>query len=147
MPTKRTSQQQLLAESEDLRARLAQAEASLLEMRSDEVDALVVPDGGGVQLFAPADADQSFRILVGEMSEGALTVTAEGVIVYANRHFAGMLKTPLEKRDRFHAPHLDCARQRANSSIPARKTAQVKNAARNLCSPPATERGCRSIFR
>ena len=97
MPTKRTSQQQLLAESEDLRARLAQAEASLLEMRSDEVDALVVPDGGGVQLFAPADADQSFRILVGEMSEGALTVTAEGVIVYANRHFAGMLKTPLEK--------------------------------------------------
>jgi PAS domain S-box-containing protein len=31
------------------------------------------------------------------MSEGALTMTAEGVIVNANRHFAEMLKTPLEK--------------------------------------------------
>lgn len=98
MPNKpAATQQQLLADNEDLRARLAQAEAILREMRSGEVDALVVADAGGVQLFAPADADQSFRILVGEMSEGALTMTAEGVIVYSNRHFAGMLKTPLER--------------------------------------------------
>ena len=97
MPNKPATQQQLLAENDDLRARLAQAESALREMRSDEVDALFVSDVGGVQLFAPANADQSFRILVGEMSEGALTMTAEGVIVYANRHFARMLKTPLEK--------------------------------------------------
>jgi len=97
MPSKPATRQRLLAENRDLRVRLAQAEASLREMRSGEVDALVVSDAGGVQLFAPADADQSFRILVGEMSEGALTMTAEGVIVYANRHFAGMLETPLEK--------------------------------------------------
>ncbi len=97
MPSKPATQQQLLAENEGLRVRLAQAEATLREMRSGEVDALVVSDAGGAQLFAPANADQSFRILVGEMSEGALTMTAEGVIVYANRRLAGMLKTPLEK--------------------------------------------------
>jgi diguanylate cyclase (GGDEF)-like protein/PAS domain S-box-containing protein len=43
------------------------------------------------------DTDQSFRLLVEEMSEGALTMTAQGVMVYANRRLAGMLKTPLEK--------------------------------------------------
>ena len=73
MPNKPATQQQLVAENDDLRVRLAQAEASLREVRSDEVDALVVSDVGDVQLFAPANADQSFRILVGEMSEGALT--------------------------------------------------------------------------
>ncbi len=97
MPNKPASQPQLLAENEGLRVRLAQAEETLREMRSGEVDALFVSGVGGAQLFTLKDADQSFRILVEEMSEGALTMTAEGVIVYANRSFAGLLKTPLEK--------------------------------------------------
>src|ERR1035437_8329227 len=97
MPNKPAAQQQLLAESEDLRVRLAKAEETLRGMRSGEVDALFVPGVGGARLFTLKDADQSFRILVEEMSEGALTVTAEGVIVYPTRRFAGMLKTPLEK--------------------------------------------------
>lgn len=97
MPSKPVTLQQLLAENEDLRVRLAQTEDILRGMRSGEVDALVIPQKGGAQLFVPANADQSFRILVEGMSEGALTLTAEGVILYANRRFAGMLKTPLEK--------------------------------------------------
>src|ERR1035437_5525197 len=97
MPSKPAAKQQLLAENEDLRIRLARAEETLREMRSGEVDALFVSGVGGAQMFTLKDADQSFRILVEEMSEGALTMTAEGVIVYANLRFAGMLKTPLEK--------------------------------------------------
>jgi len=97
MPDKPVSEQQLLAENESLRGRLAQAEASLREMRSGEVDALVIADMGGARLFTLKDVDQSFRILVEEMSEGALTMTAEGLILYANRRFAEMLETPLEK--------------------------------------------------
>ncbi len=97
MPNKPATQQRLLAENDDLRARLAQAEEALREMRSGEVDALFVSGVGGAQLFTLKDADQSFRVLVEEMIEGALTITAEGVIVYANRRLAGMLKTPLEK--------------------------------------------------
>ena len=31
------------------------------------------------------------------MSEGALTLTPEGLVLYANRRFAEMLRTPLEK--------------------------------------------------
>ena len=97
MPKKPATRQQLVAENDDLRVRLAQASATLREMSSGDVDALVVSDVGGAKFFAPVDADRSFRVLVGEMSEGAMTMTAVGVIVYANRHFARMLKTPLEK--------------------------------------------------
>lgn len=97
MPNKPATQQQLLAVNDDLRAHLAQAEETLREMRSGEVDALVIPGIGGAHLFTFKDIDQSFRILLEGMSESALTMTAEGVIVYANLRLAGMLKTPLQK--------------------------------------------------
>jgi PAS domain S-box-containing protein len=99
MPKKTTSrtQNQLVAENEDLRARLAEAEETLRTIYSGEVDALVVSGVGGEQIFTLKGADRSYRVLIEDMSEGALTLTAEGVILYANRRFAEMLKTPLEK--------------------------------------------------
>jgi PAS domain S-box-containing protein len=97
MPNKPATQQQLLAENADLLARLEKAEETLREIFSGESDALMVPSVGGAQLFTLKGADQTYRVLIEEMSEGALTLTAEGVILYANRRFAEMLKTPLEK--------------------------------------------------
>jgi len=100
MPAQPATQQQLVAENADLRARLERAEATLNEMLSGEADALFVNgvDGvDGAQLFTVKGADQSYRTLIEEMSEGALTITADGVILYANHSFAGMLKMPLEK--------------------------------------------------
>ncbi|MDO9528535.1 MAG: PAS domain S-box protein [Syntrophales bacterium] len=94
--TSRT-QKQLVAENEDLRARLDEAEETLRAIGSGEVDALVVSGVDGEQLFTLKGADHSYRILIENMGEGALTLTAEGVILYANRRFAEMLKTPLEK--------------------------------------------------
>jgi len=55
------------------------------------------PGVGGAQLFALKGTDQAYRTLIEEMSEGALTVTAAGLILYANRRFAQMLKAPLEQ--------------------------------------------------
>ncbi|MFH1908628.1 MAG: histidine kinase dimerization/phospho-acceptor domain-containing protein, partial [Chloroflexota bacterium] len=99
MPKKSTSrtQKQLVAENEDLRARLDEAEETLRAIRNGEVDALIVSGVGGEQLFTLKGADHSYRILIEDMSEGALILTAEGVILYANRRFAEMLKTPLGK--------------------------------------------------
>jgi len=99
MPKESTSrtQKQLVTENEDLRARLDEAEDALRAIRSGEVDALIVSGVDGEQLFTLKGADHSYRILVEDMSEGALTLTAEGVILYANRCFAEMIKTPLEK--------------------------------------------------
>ena len=93
--TSRT-QKQLVAENEDLRARLEKAEENLRAISSGEVDALVVPGVGGEQVFTLKGADHPYRMLIEEMSEGALTLTMDGVILYANRRFAEMLKTPLE---------------------------------------------------
>jgi len=99
MPRKSTSktQKQLVAENEELRGRLDEAEEILRVIRSGEGDALVVSGVGGEQLFTLKGADHSYRMLIDDMSEGALTMTAEGVILYANRRFAEMLRMPLEK--------------------------------------------------
>lgn len=97
MPNKPATQQQLLVENADLRARLEKAEATLREIFSGEADALMVPSVDGAQMFTLKGADQAYRVLIEEMNEGALTLTAEGVILYANHRFAEMLKMPLEK--------------------------------------------------
>jgi len=91
------TRQQLRTDNEDLRARLEKAEEALREILSGEGDALFVRGAGGTQLYALKGADQSYRTLIENMGEGALTLTAEGMIVYANRRFAEMLGTPLEK--------------------------------------------------
>ena len=88
---------QLAAENEELRARLDEAEETLLAIRSGGVDALLVPGEEGEQLFARKGDDHTYRILIEEMGEGALTITAAGDILFANRHFAEMLKMPLER--------------------------------------------------
>ncbi len=97
MPKKPANQKQLVAENEDLRARLEKAEATLREILSGETDALFVSGVAGAQLFTLKGADQSYRTLIENMSEGALTLTSEGLVLYANRRFAGMLRMPLEK--------------------------------------------------
>jgi diguanylate cyclase (GGDEF)-like protein/PAS domain S-box-containing protein len=91
------TKKQLLLENEDLLTRLNKAEEILRAIRSDEVDALVVPGVDGDRVFTLKGADHTYRILIEQMSEGALTMTKEGVILYANRHLAKMLRMPLEK--------------------------------------------------
>jgi diguanylate cyclase (GGDEF)-like protein/PAS domain S-box-containing protein len=92
------SPRQLAAENTELRARLERAEESMREILSGESDALFVQGvEGGAQLFALTGADQSYRTLIENMSEGALTLTPEGLILYANRRFAQMLEAPLER--------------------------------------------------
>jgi PAS domain S-box-containing protein len=85
------------AENRDLRARLEKVEATLREVLSGEADAMFISGVDGGQLFTLTGADQSYRTLIENMSEGALTLTPEGLILYANQRFAEMLRTPLEK--------------------------------------------------
>lgn len=86
----------LAAENEDLRARLAEAEETLQAIRSGEVDALVVSGPEGDKVFTLKGADYPYRVLIEEMNQGAVTLTDNGLILYANKRFANMLKTPLE---------------------------------------------------
>ena len=97
MSKKPATPKQLLLELEELRARLNEAEETLRAIRSGETNALVVSGVGGEQVFTLDGADHPYRVLIEDMSEGALTLTMDGVILYANRRFAEMLSMPLEK--------------------------------------------------
>src|SRR5215472_5876988 len=80
----------------ELRNRLTEAEDTLNAIRNGAVDALVVRTPRGEQLFTLKGADQTYRVLVEGMHEGAFTVK-RGIISYCNRRFAEMVRTPMEK--------------------------------------------------
>jgi PAS domain S-box-containing protein len=61
------------------------------------VDAVVVAGDQGLQVFTLEGADHAYRVLIESMNEGALTLTADKLILYANQRFAGMVKYPLEQ--------------------------------------------------
>jgi two-component system, NarL family, sensor kinase len=80
-----------------LRAKLSEAEETLRAIRSGEVDAVVVSGKLGDQVFTLEGAEHAYRVLIESMNEGALTLTADRTILYANQRFAEMVKDPLEQ--------------------------------------------------
>jgi PAS domain S-box-containing protein len=93
---RRAASAALHAEVDALRARLDEAEQTLDAIRVGQVDALVVYGDGGEQIYTLKGADHSYRRLVETMSEGAVTVSTGGTILYCNSRFAEMLQVPLE---------------------------------------------------
>jgi PAS domain S-box-containing protein len=82
---------------EELRARLDQTEEALRAIRHGEVDALVVWTTEGDRIFTLQGADFVYKTMVEAMSEGAGSVSADGVVLYANHRLAEMVATPLEE--------------------------------------------------
>ena len=80
-----------------LQDRVAELEQTLDAIRAGEVDALVVTIDGQERLFTLRGAETPYRVLVEQMSEGALTVDGQGTILYANLRFAEMVRVPLER--------------------------------------------------
>ena len=77
--------------------RLVEAEETLRAIRTGEVDAVVTAGKKGLQVFTLQGADHAYRVLIESMNEGALTLTADKMILYANACFARMVKCPLEQ--------------------------------------------------
>ena len=90
------SQRELFREIADLKRKLLEAQAALDAIREGAVDALVVSDASGEKIFTLINPDQPYRILLEEMSEGALTVTPDGLILFSNKRFAEMVHSPLQ---------------------------------------------------
>ncbi len=84
-------------EVEALRQRLAEVEGTLEAIRRGDVDALVVAGPSGPQVFTLQGAQDPYRMLVERMNDGALTVAADGTVLYCNRRFAELTETPLEQ--------------------------------------------------
>jgi PAS domain S-box-containing protein len=84
-------------ELERLRRQLAEAEDALRAIRTGEIDAIVVQGPTGPVVYSLKTADTPYRLLVEQMHEGALTVSAAGVIMYANAAFASLVGVPVEQ--------------------------------------------------
>ncbi len=80
-----------------LHTRLADAEETLRAIRTGEVDTVMVAGKEDSQVFTLEGAEHAYRVLIESMNEGALTLTADKVILYTNQCFARMVKCPLEQ--------------------------------------------------
>ena len=80
-----------------LEGRLREAEETLDAIRNGDVDALVVQGPSGDQVFTLKGADHRYRQLVETMNEGALLLTRDRTIVYANVRFAQLVRMPHER--------------------------------------------------
>ncbi len=81
----------------EVHAKLSEAEGALRAIRSGEVDTLVVAGKQGRQVFTLQGAEHPYRVLIESMNEGALTLTTDKMILYANRCFANMVRCPLNQ--------------------------------------------------
>ena len=84
-----------IAEEElsQLQGKLREAQETLEAIRNGEVDAIVVT---GDRIYSLAGAEHPYRVYVEQMHEGAVTVAADGLILYCNQRFADMVGAPLE---------------------------------------------------
>jgi hypothetical protein len=79
-----------------LQANLQEAQETLEAIRTGQVDAVVVHGPQGNQVFSLTSAEQPYRFYVERMQEGAVTISQEGLVLYANRRFADMVNKPLQ---------------------------------------------------
>jgi len=85
------------SELEILRQKLDEANDTIEAIRAGKVDAFVVNDKEGPRIYTLKSADQTYRVFIEKMIEGAVTLNKSGIILYSNSRFASMIKIPLSK--------------------------------------------------
>lgn len=83
--------------TEQLRARLREAEDTLDAIRQGAVDALVVGERDAQQIYTLKSADHTYRVLIESMNQAAMTIAEDGTILYSNSQFSRMIGQPLEQ--------------------------------------------------
>jgi PAS domain S-box-containing protein len=91
------SKEELLQELSLLRLQLEEANDTIEAIRTGQVDALVVHSKNGHELYTLKSADQTYRLFIEKMIEGAVTLDEHGIILYSNTQFSTMIKIPLSK--------------------------------------------------
>jgi PAS domain S-box-containing protein len=92
------AQRLLRLENDSLREKLREAEETLEAIRNGDVDAVVVSGADSIpRVYTLETADQTYRLLVEEMQEGALTLTRAGDILYCNQRLAELVETQAER--------------------------------------------------
>ncbi len=91
------TRQQLLDDIQELSERMTESAETLRAIMSGEVDGLVVKTAEGDRVFTLSGADHPYRIMVETMNEGAVTLDADGTILFCNQRFADIVSGSLEK--------------------------------------------------
>jgi PAS domain S-box-containing protein len=81
----------------DLTLRVEEAQEALSAIREGQVDALVVQVGEHQEVLLLKGAEKAYQVLFETLNEGAMTVTGDGTILYANHRFAELVDHPLEE--------------------------------------------------
>jgi PAS domain S-box-containing protein len=89
------TRENLEKELEELRLQLEEANETIEAIRTGQIDALVVQGKNGHQLYTLKTADQTYRVFIEKMAEGAVTLNEKGLILYSNSQFASMVSIPL----------------------------------------------------
>ncbi len=87
----------LARENEELREKVAELTGTLDAIRSGEVDAIVVTRDGEKKIYTLEGADHAYQALVENISEGAVTLSPDGMVLYSNSALAGMMQVPLDR--------------------------------------------------
>ncbi|MET0300944.1 MAG: ATP-binding protein [Flavitalea sp.] len=82
---------QLLIELSETKAKLEEANDTIEAIRTGQIDGLVVENGDGHQLYTLQSADITYRVFIEQMSEGAVTLNKEGIILYCNQQFSNIV--------------------------------------------------------
>ena len=86
-----------LAEVQELRTQLEEAQETLNAIRRGEVDGLVVSTPKGEQVYTITGAEKPYRALIEDMREGAVMLSDDDTVLYCNSGFARMMKHSIEK--------------------------------------------------
>ena len=82
--------------ADDAPIQLAEAQDTLRAIAAGEVDAFVIGGETGQRVFTLSTADRPYRMFVESMRDGAATLSAQGIILYANRRLAELLRCARE---------------------------------------------------
>jgi PAS domain S-box-containing protein len=92
-----TNHDDLIEQNQELQARLEEAEELIGAIRQGSIDALMVDAPHGARVYTLEGADQPYRIFVENMNEGAVTLSLDGIILYANRQFVQLTGAVIEQ--------------------------------------------------
>jgi PAS domain S-box-containing protein len=84
-------------DTEHLSIGIEEAQEMLRAIQRGEVDALLINTGEAARVFTLSGADYAFRALFETLNEGALTLSSDGVILYANTRFTELVGAPLDQ--------------------------------------------------
>ncbi len=88
----------LRRELTELRDKLREYEQTIQAIQLGEVDALLIGARTGVeQVFTLSSADRPYRNFVESMSDGAATVSSQGIVLYANQALADLVEASCEQ--------------------------------------------------